>query len=70
MKVCVVLFQGFSIICYKSKLSLNRSSAQGLKCKTNMIPILMHQMRISTKDAQAKRVGNPKKDVCNCKRAE
>jgi hypothetical protein len=37
------------------------------KCKTNTISILMHQMHISTKDAQAEKVGNPKKkNVTRC----
>jgi hypothetical protein len=34
-----------------------------MECKTNTIPILMHQMRISTIDAYAKKVGNPKVDI-------
>jgi hypothetical protein len=41
------------------------ASAQGLKCKTNMIPILMHQMRISSlfSFTQAEKVENPKNIV-------
>jgi hypothetical protein len=32
-----------------------------IECKTNTIPILMHQMRISTIDAQVENFGNQKK---------
>jgi hypothetical protein len=45
------------------------------ECKTNMIPILMHQMRISTTKVSSvvlrpKKVGNPGKKICeNCTRA-
>jgi hypothetical protein len=45
------------------------ASTQGLKYKTNTIPILMHQMRISTNGTQAEKVGNPK-NCENYKRAE
>jgi hypothetical protein len=49
-------------------------STQGLKCKTNTIPILMHHMHISTYKVSSvvlrpKKNGNPK-NCEKCKRAE
>jgi hypothetical protein len=38
-------------------------------CQANTIPILMHQMRISTTYTQAKKVGNPGEKCENCIRA-
>jgi hypothetical protein len=50
-------------------------TSRGLGLETNMIPILMHQMRMSTNNVssvisllsgtQAKKVGNPKKKPYN-----
>jgi hypothetical protein len=50
------------------------ASTQGLKCKTNTIPILMHQMRISNEVSSVvlgpkKLEIRGKKDCENCKRA-
>ena len=48
----------------------NKENYTVLKCKTNMIPILMHQMRILTNQVSSvvlrPKVGNPK----NCNKCE
>jgi hypothetical protein len=48
---------------------------QGKKCKTNTIPILMHQMRISTNQVSSvvfwpKKLGIRNNNCENCTRAE
>ena len=39
------------------------ASTQGLKCKVNTIPILMHQMRISTNEVSSVVLGPKKLEV-------